>query len=106
MCSESPEKTVDTADAVIDALPAAFRRAAEERKLRAPLRYPLDTNRKYMFVLDGSKALRAAVDRVFGQDTAVQRCPLHKLRHVADHLPEKCRNDWRRRMRAASSMMG
>jgi len=65
----------------------------------------LDTNRKYLFVLDGSKALRAAVERVFGQDTQVQRCQLHKLRNVADHLPEHCRNDWRRRIRAAYSMM-
>jgi putative transposase len=65
----------------------------------------LDTNRKCLFVLDGSKALRAAVERVFGQDAAVQRCQLHKLRNVADHLPERCRNDWRRRMRAAYNMM-
>ena len=64
----------------------------------------LDTQRKYLFVLDGSKALRAAVERVFGHDTDVQRCQLHKLRNVADHLPERCRTDWRRRMRAAYNM--
>jgi putative transposase len=64
----------------------------------------LDTNRKYLFVLDGSKALRAAVERVFGHDTDVQRCQLHKMRNVTDHLPERCRTDWRRRMRAAYNM--
>lgn len=61
----------------------------------------LDTNRKYLFVLDGSKALRAAVERVFGQEADVQRCQLHKIRNVLDHLPERLRTDWRRRMRAA-----
>jgi putative transposase len=64
----------------------------------------LDVKRHYLFVLDGSKALRAAVERVFGQETRVQRCQLHKIRNVIDHLPENCRTDWRRRMRAAYSM--
>ena len=64
----------------------------------------LDTKRKYLFVLDGSKALRAALERVFGHDSSVQRCQLHKIRNVIDHLPERCRTDWRRRMRAAYNM--
>lgn len=66
----------------------------------------LSTERKYLFVLDGSKALRAAVERVFGQEATVQRCQLHKIRNVIEHLPEHCRADWRRRMRAAYNMTG
>ena len=33
----------------------------------------LDPKRRYLFVLDGSKALRAAVERVFGTQAEVHR---------------------------------
>ena len=42
-----------------------------------------------LVVIDGAKALSAAVNEVFGAQAAVQRCTLHKRRNVADHLPEK-----------------
>lgn len=42
-----------------------------------------------LVVLDGAKALSAAVNEVFGAQAAVQRCTLHKRRNVADHLPDK-----------------
>lgn len=42
-----------------------------------------------LFILDGGKALRAAVDGVYGKNAAVQRCRNHKRRNVLDHLPEK-----------------
>ncbi len=42
-----------------------------------------------LVVMDGAKALRAAVQEVFGDLAAVQRCTLHKRRNVADHLPDK-----------------
>ena len=42
-----------------------------------------------LVVLDGAKALVAAVREVFGANAAVQRCTLHKRRNVADHLPDK-----------------
>jgi transposase-like protein len=42
-----------------------------------------------LIVIDGAKALAAAVKEVFGALAAVQRCTLHKRRNVADHLPEK-----------------
>lgn len=38
-------------------------------------------------VLDGSKALRSAVAKVFGTKALVQRCTLHKRRNVIDYLP-------------------
>ena len=40
-------------------------------------------------VLDGAKALSAAVREVFGAKALIQRCTLHKRRNVADHLPDK-----------------
>src|SRR3990172_11975784 len=39
----------------------------------------LKTDRKYLFVIDGSKALRAAMDAVFGVENPVQRCRHHKI---------------------------
>ncbi|MFT3855002.1 MAG: IS256 family transposase [Ilumatobacteraceae bacterium] len=38
-------------------------------------------------VLDGSKALRSAVAKVFGTKALVQRCTLHKRRNVTEYLP-------------------
>jgi hypothetical protein len=34
----------------------------------------LPTNRKYLFTIDGSKALRTALEEVFGHEQEVQRC--------------------------------
>lgn len=49
----------------------------------------IDTTVRTLFILDGSKALRAAVDRVWGNQAEVQRCQLHKLRNVAAYVPDK-----------------
>lgn len=42
-----------------------------------------------LVVIDGAKALAAAVREAFGAKALTQRCTLHKRRNVADHLPEK-----------------
>ena len=42
-----------------------------------------------LVVLDGAKALSAAVREVFGAKALIQRCTLHKRHNVADHLPDK-----------------
>jgi putative transposase len=42
-----------------------------------------------LVVLDGAKALSAAVREVFGDKALIQRCTLHKRRNLADHLPDK-----------------
>lgn len=64
----------------------------------------MNPERRYLFVLDGSKALRAAVEKVFGSNSAVQRCQLHKRRNVKDHLPEHCRADYDRQLRNAYAL--
>lgn len=61
----------------------------------------LDTTRDYLFVLDGSKALRSAVARMFGRDVLVQRCQMHKRRNVKGHLPPEHQNAIDARIRAA-----
>jgi putative transposase len=49
----------------------------------------LDFDDGLLIVLDGAKALTAAVREVFGDKALIQRCTLHKRRNVADHLPDK-----------------
>jgi putative transposase len=60
----------------------------------------LDVEQGVLVVLDGSKALRAAVDEVFGA-VPVQRCVRHKERNVLDHLPERDRPAVKIRLRRA-----
>jgi transposase-like protein len=40
-------------------------------------------------VIDGVKALRAAIEEVFGADQPVQRCRNHNVRNVLDELPRE-----------------
>jgi len=49
----------------------------------------LDSVDGLLVVIDGAKALSAAVRDVFGAQAAIQRCTLHKRRNIADHLPDK-----------------
>ena len=60
----------------------------------------LDVEQGVLVVLDGSKALRAAVGEVFGP-VPVQRCIRHKERNVLDHLPERDRPAVKTRLRRA-----
>jgi len=48
----------------------------------------LVVERARLFVIDGGKGLRAAIRSTFGEWALVQRCQVHKLRNVAEHLPE------------------
>jgi putative transposase len=41
-----------------------------------------------LYVLDGGKALSAAVKTHAGESALIQRCQVHKRRNVLDHLPE------------------
>ncbi|MGV1028547.1 MAG: IS256 family transposase [Dermatophilaceae bacterium] len=60
----------------------------------------LDTTKPILAVLDGAKALTAAVKEVFDHPV-IGRCQLHKIRNVRDHLPEKMRGPVEKRMRQA-----
>jgi hypothetical protein len=64
----------------------------------------LNPERRYMVVIDGAKALRAGIERVFGQRADVQRCQVHKRRNVKEHLPKSGRGDTDRRIRNAYAM--
>jgi transposase-like protein len=51
----------------------------------------LPTDRALVFVIDGSKALRQAIDKTFGALALIQRCPVHKRKNVLGHLPQTAR---------------
>ncbi len=61
----------------------------------------LDPARRRLFVVDGAKALRKAIDQVFGAQHPVQRCRNHKIRNVVGHLPKDQHAQVRSAMRAA-----
>ena len=61
----------------------------------------VDPQRKMLFVIDGSKALRAAINAVFGSDQPVQRCRAHKLRNVLGYLPKEQQAQVKSVLRAA-----
>jgi putative transposase len=61
----------------------------------------LDPEGGVLFVIDGGKALAAAVRGTFGANALIQRCRRHKERNVLDHLPQAERPVVQRRLRAA-----
>jgi putative transposase len=61
----------------------------------------IKADRRRLFVIDGSKALRKAIDEVFGTDNPVQRCRIHKIRNVLSYLPDDRKSDVQAMMRAA-----
>ena len=51
----------------------------------------LRTDRSMLVILDGAQALHKATRAVFGEAALIQRCQVHKLRNILDHLPERQR---------------
>jgi putative transposase len=56
--------------------------------LRDLIERGLSQEQALLFVIDGAKALRTAIRKVFGNLGVVQRCQLHKQRNVLGHLPD------------------
>jgi len=61
-------------------------------------------DRLRLFVIDGSKALRCAIDCVYGSKNPVQRCRNHKIRNVLGYVPEEHKEQVKCSMKAAFSM--
>jgi transposase-like protein len=55
----------------------------------------------FLAVIDGSKALRSALVKRWGDRVIIQRCQQHKKRNVIDHLPKRYHAEVRRRMKMA-----
>ncbi len=64
----------------------------------------LDFSVPRLYVLDGGKALAAAVRRHAGEAAMIQRCQVHKRRNVIDHLPEEISRRSRRNCRTLYAM--
>jgi transposase-like protein len=60
----------------------------------------VDPKRRRLFIIDGSKALRTAINAIFGEQP-VQRCRNHKLRNVLGRLPREQQGQTGSLMRAA-----
>jgi putative transposase len=80
----------------------ATENAAAVKQLLTGLRdRGLPSDRKYLFIIDGAKALHTAIEEVFGREQEVQRCRNHKIENVMNELPKEQREQTRRLMRAA-----
>jgi transposase-like protein len=65
---------------------------------------PNQPERAVLAIIDGSKALAKALRDTFGGRVAIQRCQVHKLRNVLDHLPDALRPEFKRKISAAYKM--
>jgi putative transposase len=75
--------------------------AAAKDLLQGLVERGVKPERRRLFVIDGSKALRAAINAVFGSASLVQRCRQHKLRNVIERLPKDQQEQTKSLMRAA-----
>jgi putative transposase len=61
----------------------------------------LDFTASRLYVLDGGKALTAAVKKYAGEAAPIQRCQVHKRRNVLDHLTDEQKPGVAKRLNAA-----
>lgn len=61
--------------------------------LRNLIERGLPVERMRLFVVDGGKGVRAAIRKTFAGWALIQRCQIHKMRNVIDHLPDS-KHEW------------
>ena len=64
----------------------------------------LDFSEPRLYILDGGKALTAAVKKHAGESAAIQRCQVHKRRNVLDHLTDEQKPAVAQRLNAAYAL--
>jgi len=64
----------------------------------------LDFRAPRLYVLDGGKALHAAVKKYAGESAPIQRCQVHKRRNVLDHLTEEQKPAVAKKLNAAYAL--
>jgi len=64
----------------------------------------LDFTVPRLYVLDGGKALTAAVKKYAGESAPIQRCQVHKRRNVLDHLTDEQKPGVAKRLNAAYAL--
>jgi transposase-like protein len=60
-----------------------------------------EDGQRFLFVVDGAKALTKAIRVRFGDRAEIQRCQAHKERNILGHLPDGMQDEAQRRLRAA-----
>ena len=65
----------------------------------------VDFSTPRLYILDGGKALHAAVRRHAGDAAFMQRCQVHKKRNVVDHLPDEHKADVKKKLQNAYAMV-
>lgn len=80
---------------------ASENQAVAKGLLEDMVRRGVKLDRKYLFVIDGSKALRVAIDAVFGTKHPIQRCRHHKIENVMGYLPEELKDQVKAVLRSA-----
>jgi len=64
----------------------------------------LDFSASRLYILDGGKALSAAVKKHAGESAAIQRCQVHKRRNVLDHLTDEQKPAIAKKLNAAYAL--
>src|SRR4051794_31227297 len=64
----------------------------------------LDFTEPRLYILDGGKALHAAVKKYAGESAPIQRCQVHKRRNVLDHLTDEQRSAVAKKLNAAYAL--
>ena len=64
----------------------------------------LDFTQPRLYILDGGKALSAAVKKHAGESAAIQRCQVHKRRNVLDHLTDEQKPGIAKKLNAAYAL--
>jgi transposase-like protein len=64
----------------------------------------LDLTEPRLYVLDGGKALHAAVRKYAGESVPIQRCQVHKRRNVLDHLTDEQKPLMAKKLNAAYAL--
>ncbi len=64
----------------------------------------MDFTEPRLYVLDGGKALHAAVKKYAGEQAPIQRCQVHKRRNVLDHLTDEDKPVVARKLNAAYAL--
>lgn len=77
--------------------------AVTKELLRDIIGRGLSPEQRILFVIDGGKGIRKAIRACFGSNAWIQRCTLHKLRNVLEHLPQPLRPSIARALRQAWS---
>ena len=66
----------------------------------------LDFTEPRLYILDGGKALTAAVKKHAGESAAIQRCQVHKRRNVLDHLTDEQKPAVAKKLNTAYALEG